>query len=494
MSAATKKSWFDVDKEGLAKILERRGKEFLFYELISNAWDTNATEVKVNAVSVTRSKVQLTVEDDDPEGFKFLSHAFTLFAESEKKGDAELRGRFNLGEKLVLAMCDWAEITTTTGTVRFDEKGRTINPRMKRERGSIFIGSVRMTKPELGGALKKCELLICSRDVRYRKITTTINGSPLPDRIYLDNFEAQLPTEIADVEGNLRRSERKTRVEIYSVLDGETAMIYEMGIPIVETGDAWHVNIMQKVPLSADRDNVTPAYLAKVRALVLNAMAEDVTPEMASEAWVRDAAAHVAAVPEAVTAVMTARFGNKRVSYDPSDPEANKLAVAAGYTVVHGGSLSSGEWANARKAEALLPAGKVTPSPRPFSPDGAVLHLIVDWSHSMKQLSDYANRLAQRLIGKTVIVQFTDDRSWKFNAAFSTGVVAQLTINLGILGENWFENGPTEEIDRLLLHEFAHAECSDHLDDAFAEAGFRLGAKLKRLALDEPEFFRGFER
>jgi 3-(3-hydroxy-phenyl)propionate hydroxylase len=30
-----------------------------------------------------------------------LTHAFTLFAESAKKGDAEKRGRFNLGEKLV---------------------------------------------------------------------------------------------------------------------------------------------------------------------------------------------------------------------------------------------------------------------------------------------------------------------------------------------------------------------------------------------------------
>ncbi len=94
------KSWFEVDKNGLAKILERKGKVFAFYELISNAWDTNATEVKVIAVSVGRGKVQLTVEDDDPQGFAFLSHAFTLFAESSKKGDAELRGRFNLGEKV----------------------------------------------------------------------------------------------------------------------------------------------------------------------------------------------------------------------------------------------------------------------------------------------------------------------------------------------------------------------------------------------------------
>jgi hypothetical protein len=34
--------WFDVDKQGLAKLLERRGKAFAIMELIQNAWDTNA--------------------------------------------------------------------------------------------------------------------------------------------------------------------------------------------------------------------------------------------------------------------------------------------------------------------------------------------------------------------------------------------------------------------------------------------------------------------
>jgi len=32
-------TWFEVDKQGLAKILERRGKEFALFELVQNAWD-----------------------------------------------------------------------------------------------------------------------------------------------------------------------------------------------------------------------------------------------------------------------------------------------------------------------------------------------------------------------------------------------------------------------------------------------------------------------
>ena len=38
-SSSTGSAWFEVDKQGLAKILERKGKEFALMELIQNAWD-----------------------------------------------------------------------------------------------------------------------------------------------------------------------------------------------------------------------------------------------------------------------------------------------------------------------------------------------------------------------------------------------------------------------------------------------------------------------
>ena len=87
-------SWFDVDKEGLAKILEKRGKAFAIFELIQNAWDTNAKNVSVRLVPVpVHPKAILEVEDDDPNGFANISHAFTLFAESEKIGCCARKGK-----------------------------------------------------------------------------------------------------------------------------------------------------------------------------------------------------------------------------------------------------------------------------------------------------------------------------------------------------------------------------------------------------------------
>jgi hypothetical protein len=51
-----------------------------------------------------------------------LSHAFRLFAESAKITNPEQRGRFNLGEKLVLALCDEITIRKTKGGLRLGER------------------------------------------------------------------------------------------------------------------------------------------------------------------------------------------------------------------------------------------------------------------------------------------------------------------------------------------------------------------------------------
>ncbi len=99
-SARNVKSWFEVDKEGLARVLERKGKEFRLFELIQNSWDEpGVSKVSVSLEYRGRNKALLVVQDDAPEGFRDLTHAFTLFAESAKKTNPEQRGRFNLGEK-----------------------------------------------------------------------------------------------------------------------------------------------------------------------------------------------------------------------------------------------------------------------------------------------------------------------------------------------------------------------------------------------------------
>src|SRR5262252_2825025 len=126
MRKTESKPWFDVDKKGLQKLLADRGIEFAIFELIQNAWD----EAGVSRVDVTLKPdtdgmlcAELTVSDDAPNGFADLRHAYTLFAESAKKDNPKQRGRFNIGEKLVLSQCVSASIKTTKGTVYFGSDG-----------------------------------------------------------------------------------------------------------------------------------------------------------------------------------------------------------------------------------------------------------------------------------------------------------------------------------------------------------------------------------
>src|SRR5262245_55293058 len=142
--------WFSVDKQGLGRQAEEQGKGRLVGELIQNALDEpGVTQIAVALATVPgQDMADLTVEDDSPSGFADLTHAYTLFAPSAKRGNPEQRGQFNLGEKLVLAVCERATISTTKGTVIFDpEQGRIEKPD-RRERGSVFQGRIRMTQEE----------------------------------------------------------------------------------------------------------------------------------------------------------------------------------------------------------------------------------------------------------------------------------------------------------------------------------------------------------
>lgn len=480
------KAWFEVDKEGLAKLLKRKGMEFVLFELLQNAWDTATGSVEAKLIPIEgRPLVEISVLDDDPDGFKDLAHAYTLFAESQKKGDPTKRGRFNLGEKLVLAVCEKAEIVSTKGTVRFDAEGRHTSSK-KLDRGTVFRATVRMTRDELADVLKATRVLI-------PPIHTVVNLDTLPARTPARVIEMTLPTDLADDEGYLKRTTRKTKVEIHHKLDGQPARLYELGIPVVDLPeDPWSINVLQKVPLNAERDNVTPAYLRDLRVEVLNAMFDQLEPEQAKSIAIQEALKDERVKAEALDTVLTHQYGEKRAITDPSDPEANNRLISEGYTLIPGGSFSKDAWQNIRRTGAAIAAGTLSPTPKPYSddPDAPPRKLLpeVEWTDGMKNIAEYASTLGRKLMGRAVRVTIDKGhfgQSW--GACYGSG---ELTFNLSTLGRAFFAEGPSERVNALLLHEFTHEFESNHLSDSFYKALQKLAAKMVALALKEPEFFR----
>lgn len=480
-------NWFEVSKEGLAKLMERKGKAFIVYELLQNAWDQNVHKVDllINTID-SCPKVRVRVFDDDPDGFKDLSHAFTLFAESDKKSDPSKRGRFNLGEKLVLACCEFANITSTKGSIAFDENGARRGLTFKMPEGSCFDGVFKMTRAEYQEVCDSVEKLIPPEG-----IVTTFNGVELEQRVPIASFKVSLPTEISDNEGNLKKTVRKTVVNIYEPKDGEVASIYEMGIPVVELdGDKYHVDVQQKIPLNMDRDNVTPKYLKTIRIEVFNRTFDLLNVEEINSTWVKAATSSEDCSNAAIITSLDKRFGKKRVIFDPSDPEANKKAVSQGYTVIPGKSLSKAEWANVKRSGAALPAGQVTPSDRILSSRDGVppipFHLL---SKKQKQVVIFANNYAAALMDIDIDVNIIDLRTEKSLAWYGS---RKLTFNLSRLGLRFFENFPEnkEEVIDLCIHEFGHEYSKDHLSSEYYRALTRLGAKSTMIALENPDFFK----
>ena len=259
-----------------------------------------------------------------------------------------------------------------------------------------------------------------------------------------------------------------------------SSMIYEMGIPVVETGDKWHYDVQQKVPLNMERDNVSPAYLRTIRAFVLNAMHSRLSRDEATEQWVNEASSDKRCTGEATDAVMTKRFGKKRVSYDPSDPEANKLAISKGYTVIPGRALSKGQWSNLKRSGGVKPAGQVTPSPKPFVEEGEDLVVVpeAEWDESMASFSEYVKAAARATIQRGVRVTYADDPGWHFDAAYGSG---GLIVNLRRWARDIRQRGDEAScirLDALLIHELAHEESTDHFSHDFLDATCRIGARL----------------
>lgn len=466
------RGWFQVDHEGLAEIAKRRGIEFIITEPIQNAWDEDTKVVDVRLEPVPGApKADLTVRDDSPDGFRDLSDSYMMFRQSYKLENPEKRGRFNLGEKLILSIADEARITSTTGTVIFGEKGRTRSGK-KSEAGTTLTARLRMKREELEEALRIANSLIPPAGIK-----TFINGVLLPERTPLATAERYLDTEVAGPEGGFKFAHRKAEIRTYEVLEGETASLYEMGIPIDTLDCPWHVEVMQKVPLSVDRGSVQYGYTQGLQRYVGEMMAAMMNQEQSREGWVSKALDFMTD-DDAVRQIVKHRFGGKAVIYDPSSPESNKLAMDAGYTVVTGNELSKAAWGSVRRAEALQPAGRVFPDGKVRTgPEGEPPVPRDQWDPDMERLAAYAVKFAEHVIDRPMQIEFFDHRELALYALCGTGLIA---FNMAAPGmREAVMRRDQEYIDFLLIHECAHVKEGDHLTHGYHRECTRIGAKLR---------------
>lgn len=499
--------WFDADKDGLAKQAKERGPAFIFVELVANALDerfSGVTQVDVTVEPLPgRPMARVTVQDNSPRGYgDQFPHAWTLFAESYKRGNPQQSGQFNFGCKLWLSLCEQASIATTTGTVEFGPEGRQVYPRRKRDAGTLVEGLMYLKRSDFEDLEKLMKALLLPEGV-----TVTFNGQVLEHRKPLKTFKETLPTQYPDEEGVMRPTARQTNISVYEVRNGEQPMLYELGIPVVESPCKWHVSVGQKVPLNKDRDNVTPIYARKIKTFVANNMVEDLTPDDAR--WTQDVLADPDAKPETINTILDQTEGENRVVFDPRDREANARAQAEGATVIPGNRYTKDQWEGIRRAAGTPPAGQKYPTPKPYStdPDADPAQLIPEdeWTPGMRNVADFARWVAKECVGVNILdVNFV--KEFGTNAAYGKRNLAHgsLDFNMKSLGKAWFNQIGERQIE-LIIHELAHHWVASHFNAEyngrdgdqpglkyFYDACCRIGVRLAALALRQPDKYRQF--
>jgi hypothetical protein len=467
-------NWFQVDKKGLQQIQNDKDKFFIIKELVSNSFDENISRCEVDIKSLKYSSlVQVDVYDDSKEGFKDLKDSYTLFASSYKKGNFEQRGRFNIGEKFALSMFKSASITSTKGRIIFKEDGTRTKSATKTDFGTKFSGVIKMNHQEKESLLHQAKNIIPPKDVKF-----IVGADLISHPGSFKSFVEELPSVTEDEKGNLMRTKRKTKIELFK---SKNHFIYELGIPVVETDIGFSINVNQKIPLNKDRDNVSPSYLKKLKTYVLNHTAQELNEEETKSSWVSEALEE--ANEEAVKTVIDSRYGDDAVVFDVNDLEANKKAFADDKNVITGGTFNSKVWDNIKKTRNTFSgfaqsSGSIQSYASPKFRGGAEELSKKQWTEGMKKVSKFSERLHLKLFNTPLTVVIHNGRG--ASATYTKGSNGcDLHFFYKVLGKNWFdlENNKLRIVE-LIIHEFGHYYSGDHLSEKYYDGLCEIGSKL----------------
>jgi len=463
---SNKKSWFEVSTDGLKSLQAGKPKVYVPRELIQNAWDEKITKCEVE-ITYREPLSLIRVVDDSPKGYKYIEDSYTLFRHSEKRGDPNKRGRFNLGEKQALCVCEEGKIITTKGVVTFNKDGRHFSKKGI-EKGSIIEMKIELTREEYEDMVE-----IISSYLPPKGIVYSVNGKAISHKKPFQKFKAQLATEI-ESNGIFKGTRRITEVHVHKA---DKTYLYEMGIPVMEIDCDYSIDVQQKIPLSVDRESVKQGYLKDIYAEVLNHTFEDLDKDHVSETWVRTGMSDDRISDDAVKNVVNKRFGEKVCIANPNDPYSKDKALTKGYNLVYGREMSKSEWDNIKRAGAMKSSTSL------FKPNFTSEGKYISPNKNQRRVRDYYKKLAKKLLGFDIQIEFWD-APVDILADYGS---RKFRMFVNKLPRNFF-NSISVEVDSLWIHEVAH-EYGHHTDSSYIDACTSLGAKMKRLALKNPEFF-----
>jgi hypothetical protein len=446
-----------VDKDGLREATGHLPPERLVFELIQNALDENSTTC---TVTITQQKLmtRVSVSDDNPDGFKDLSDAHTLFRSTGKRSDPTKRGRFNLGEKIVFARAIKAAIITTKGTVSFDQKGRHESAKAQPTGSTIVVDFPRWKEREFNQCIDVLRSILIPKGYKL-----TLNGEDIPYRGPKKVIETTLATEVLkDHDGTLAmtRTRRKTTVHFHPACR-EKAHLYEMGLPVCPIDGRYDADVQQKIPQSQDRTLVSDSYIQDIYAEMLTAFQDDLDEQDLGSSAVKAALEDDRVAPDVAQKVFRAQFGDNAVIQSPFDPDANQEAARAGAMIVSGRTFGSAV------NDKLRSAGIQTTT-EAYSRDRDVLtggglmpdgYKDVADNPAREQVRKFVDMLSRKIYGRPCAVSFAQWFSSTL-AIYQHG--AGITFNVRHPSMAQIQSAIVSRGSAPVLHELAHCMGSGH--------------------------------
>ena len=447
---------FEVSEAGMRELNAGRDPWDLVKELVQNAWDEApiATYCSVTVEPQSAGNTTMVAAEDDGPGFRDVADSFTLMGHTSKRLNPTQRGRFNTGEKDVISVAIEAEVETVGQTVTFPSVGSRFSTPNLRRRGTVvkvlmpwdakqskeLIGMLRRFRPPMN-----CRLFVNDVEVPKRP-------SKAVRAVLLQTVIQEAPNQ------PLHARERRSEIHLVEPYDPDSERwIYEMGIPVQTIDCPWDVDVMQKIPMSQQRNAVQEAYLNRIYAEVLNTCHGSLQGDEFGSQWVKRAIEHPRVGPEAVRATVEGRYGSADAVFATLDQDANRRASDNGYGVINPSALSKKEFEAIQKHAGVKASDVVFPTPpQPLDDYEAEANSdearFAEW---VVEMAGYCNLSA-------TVRYFREPENPRLADCSATTVTPMLRFNEARLGRAFFQPpyGSAEHWD-LLLHELGHA-LADH--------------------------------
>ena len=263
----------------------------------------------------------IVIVEDNGSGFSDVADAYTLMGHTDKRAQPTKRGRFNIGEKDVISIAIDAEVETVGYTVTFPRRESGREPievaANSRSKGTVIRTLMPWDERQSDGLI---EMLRCFRPPSNCRLFVNDREVPLRPAATIRN--ATLQTVTQDAPGKpMRTRQRRTEIHFVEPRDGsDDRWLYEMGIPVQTIECPWDVDVMQKIPLSQQRDSVSEAYLNRIYAEALNATHGKLERDEFGSQWVKRAVEHPRISPESVRATVKGRSGSSKIVFSSLVP------------------------------------------------------------------------------------------------------------------------------------------------------------------------------